>query len=87
MHIKPLIQPARAVPTDFQPYIYFPQLCFSVVWEPRLLTVFFPEPTEPEQPARQGETYVTPFSPQTGSQLFAAQKQSELQALNKECLS
>ena len=47
--------------------------------------MFFPEPVEPVQPARQGETYVTSFSPQTGSQSLAEQKQSELQAVNSEC--
>jgi hypothetical protein len=46
--------------------------------------VFFPDPVEVWQPARQGETYVMPFSPQTGSQSLPEQTQSELQAENTE---
>ncbi len=55
-----------------------------VTWTP---TVFFPEPAELVQPARQGETYVMPFSPQTGSHSLAEQEQSKLQDVNTECLS
>ena len=48
------------------------------------LTVFFPEPDELVRPARQGETYVIPFFPQTGSQSLPEHTQSELQAANTE---
>lgn len=68
--------------------IYFSR-CISFAWFDltSLLTVFCPEPEELVQPARQGETYVMPFSPQTGSQSLTEQEQSELQAVNTEGVS
>ena len=52
-----------------------------------VLTVLLPEPAERVQPARQGDTYVMPSSPHTGSQSLAEHTQSELQAVNAEGLS
>ncbi len=47
-------------------------------------TIFLPEPAEEAHPAKQGDTYVIPFPPHTGSHSLLEHKQPELQSERRE---